>query len=95
MKPRQRSFDPLLAKGEAAAGFFYLPLHILVLPLLIPLAATYFPSLTEGQSNLIYSGSASCFWACFFCPISAGSSTPFWTGRLTRSLPWPAPFCSI
>jgi membrane protease YdiL (CAAX protease family) len=68
MKPRQRSFDPLLAKGEAAAGFFYLPLHILVLPLLIPLAATYFPSLTEGQSNLIYYGIGVLFLGLFFLP---------------------------
>lgn len=47
----------LVTKKEKIAGWLYLPIHILVVPLLLPLINTWFPNLlTNATANLVYIG---------------------------------------
>ncbi len=52
--PNRPGFVDLMRPGERIAAFIYLPIHVFVLPLLLPRLAYVWPAMTAVDMNLIY-----------------------------------------
>lgn len=52
--PRSDSFVDLMRPGERIAALIYLPVHIVILPLLLPYLLRLFPGMSTVDANLVY-----------------------------------------
>ena len=65
-------FENRMTRLQAALGWIYLPVHILVLPLLLSLYASVSPDFDEVSVNLVYHGAGIVFVLCVMLPYLRG-----------------------
>lgn len=57
------AFDNRMSRTQTVLGWIYLPLHIVVIPLLLAMLRTYAPDMDLVETNLLYYGAGALFTA--------------------------------